>query len=106
MKIAGYRPRRSRTNRTDALFHPRRTGSNFRALVRDLSQPRSSGRVELRQLSPRDDEPGSPAGIGSCGRELCCSTFLVDFEPVSVRMAKRPGPAAEPVADLAGRAAS
>jgi cell fate regulator YaaT (PSP1 superfamily) len=59
---------------------------DFRALVRDLSAT-LHGRVELRQLSARD-EARLIGGIGSCGRELCCSTFLVDFEPVSVRMAK------------------
>jgi cell fate regulator YaaT (PSP1 superfamily) len=59
---------------------------DFRALVRDLSAT-LHGRVELRQLSARD-EAKLTGGIGSCGRELCCSTFLVDFEPVSVRMAK------------------
>ncbi len=59
---------------------------DFRALVRDLSAT-LDGRVELRQLSARD-EARLTGGIGSCGRELCCSTFLVDFEPVSVRMAK------------------
>jgi cell fate regulator YaaT (PSP1 superfamily) len=59
---------------------------DFRGLVRDLSAT-LNGRVELRQLSARD-EARLTGGIGSCGRELCCSTFLVDFEPVSVRMAK------------------
>jgi cell fate regulator YaaT (PSP1 superfamily) len=59
---------------------------DFRALVRDLSAT-MGGRVELRQLSARDQARLS-GGIGSCGRELCCSTFLVDFEPVSIRMAK------------------
>ncbi|WP_460606936.1 PSP1 domain-containing protein [Jatrophihabitans fulvus] len=59
---------------------------DFRALVRDLAATLSS-RVELRQLSARD-EARLTGGVGSCGRELCCSTFLVDFEPVSVRMAK------------------
>ncbi len=59
---------------------------DFRALVRDLGAT-LKGRVELRQLSARD-EARVMGGIGSCGRELCCSTFLVDFEPVSVRMAK------------------
>jgi cell fate regulator YaaT (PSP1 superfamily) len=59
---------------------------DFRALVRDLSATLDC-RVELRQLSARD-EARLTGGIGSCGRELCCSTFLVDFEPVSVRMAK------------------
>jgi cell fate regulator YaaT (PSP1 superfamily) len=59
---------------------------DFRALVRDLGATLHT-RVELRQLSARD-EARLTGGIGSCGRELCCSTFLVDFEPVSVRMAK------------------
>jgi cell fate regulator YaaT (PSP1 superfamily) len=59
---------------------------DFRGLVRDLAAT-LKGRVELRQLSARD-EARLTGGIGSCGRELCCATFLVDFEPVSVRMAK------------------
>jgi cell fate regulator YaaT (PSP1 superfamily) len=59
---------------------------DFRALIRDLGATLKC-RVELRQLSARD-EARLTGGIGSCGRELCCSTFLVDFEPVSVRMAK------------------
>ncbi|MGI8665223.1 MAG: PSP1 domain-containing protein [Jatrophihabitans sp.] len=72
-------------NRTVIYFSaPHRV--DFRALVRDLGAT-LKGRVELRQLSARD-EARVVGGIGSCGRELCCSTFLVDFEPVSVRMAK------------------
>ena len=59
---------------------------DFRALIRDLGAT-LKGRVELRQLSARD-EAKLTGGVGSCGRELCCATFLVDFEPVSVRMAK------------------
>src|ERR1700712_1501967 len=59
---------------------------DFRSLVRDLGATLRC-RVELRQLSARD-EARVIGGIGSCGRELCCATFLVDFEPVSVRMAK------------------
>ncbi|MDT4914263.1 MAG: hypothetical protein QOC66_3391 [Pseudonocardiales bacterium] len=73
------------TNHTTLYFTaPQRV--DFRALVRDLAAT-LKGRVELRQLSARD-EARLTGGIGSCGRELCCSTFLVDFEPVSVRMAK------------------
>lgn len=72
-------------NRTIVYFTaPHRV--DFRALVRDLGAT-LKGRVELRQLSARD-QAKLTGGIGSCGRELCCSTFLVDFEPVSVRMAK------------------
>lgn len=59
---------------------------DFRALVRDLAG-RLGTRVELRQIGPRD-EARLQGGIGPCGRDLCCSTFLKDFEPVSVRMAK------------------
>lgn len=59
---------------------------DFRELVRSLS--RSLGaKVILRQLGARD-EARVQGGIGPCGRDLCCSTFLKDFEPVSVRMAK------------------
>jgi len=59
---------------------------DFRALVRDLARTLGA-RVELRQLSARD-EARVQGGIGPCGRDLCCATFLKDFEPVSIRMAK------------------
>ncbi|MEU8193151.1 regulatory iron-sulfur-containing complex subunit RicT [Microbispora amethystogenes] len=59
---------------------------DFRALVRDLAR-NLRARVELRQIGPRD-EARIQGGIGPCGRDLCCATFLKDFEPVSVRMAK------------------
>jgi cell fate regulator YaaT (PSP1 superfamily) len=84
MKVSGV-DYVSATNQTTVYFTaPHRV--DFRALVRDLSAT-MDGKVELRQLSARD-EARLTGGIGSCGRELCCSTFLVDFEPVSVRMAK------------------
>jgi cell fate regulator YaaT (PSP1 superfamily) len=59
---------------------------DFRSLVRDLGATLKC-RVELRQLSARDSARVQ-GGIGSCGRDLCCATFLRDFEPVSIRMAK------------------
>jgi len=59
---------------------------DFRELVRDLAR-NLRARVELRQVGPRD-EARLQGGIGPCGRDLCCATFLKDFEPVSVRMAK------------------
>jgi cell fate regulator YaaT (PSP1 superfamily) len=59
---------------------------DFRGLVKDLAG-RLRARVELRQIGPRD-EARLQGGIGPCGRDLCCATFLKDFEPVSVRMAK------------------
>jgi cell fate regulator YaaT (PSP1 superfamily) len=84
MKVSGV-DFAARDDRTTIYFTaPHRV--DFRALVRDLSAT-LNGRVELRQLSARD-EARLTGGIGSCGRELCCSTFLVDFEPVSIRMAK------------------
>jgi cell fate regulator YaaT (PSP1 superfamily) len=59
---------------------------DFRALVRDLASYLHA-RVELRQVGVRD-ESRLVGGIGSCGRELCCSTHLSHFAPVSIKMAK------------------
>jgi cell fate regulator YaaT (PSP1 superfamily) len=59
---------------------------DFRELVRDLARGLQA-RIELRQVGARD-EARLQGGIGPCGRDLCCATFLKDFEPVSVRMAK------------------
>ncbi|HEX7069830.1 MAG TPA: regulatory iron-sulfur-containing complex subunit RicT, partial [Rhodothermales bacterium] len=59
---------------------------DFRQLVRDLAS-RFRTRVELRQIGARD-EAGRIGGIGSCGRELCCSTWLQEFKPVSTQAAK------------------
>ena len=59
---------------------------DFRELVKDLAGIFHT-RIELRQIGVRD-EAKMLGGIGSCGRPLCCSTFLGDFEPVSIRMAK------------------
>ncbi|MEN3358703.1 MAG: hypothetical protein V7637_2685, partial [Mycobacteriales bacterium] len=84
MKVVGVDHLPS-ANRTTIYFSaPHRV--DFRALVRDLGATLKC-RVELRQLSPRD-EARVQGGIGSCGRDLCCATFLKDFEPVSIRMAK------------------
>ncbi len=59
---------------------------DFRALVRDLSAYLHA-RVEMRQVGVRD-ESRMTGGLGSCGRELCCSTHLTHFAPVSIKMAK------------------
>jgi cell fate regulator YaaT (PSP1 superfamily) len=59
---------------------------DFRALLRDLYSAVDS-KIELRQVGARD-AARVQGGIGPCGRDLCCATFLTDFEPVSVRMAK------------------
>ncbi|MEZ4699390.1 MAG: regulatory iron-sulfur-containing complex subunit RicT [Rhodothermales bacterium] len=59
---------------------------DFRELVRELAR-RFRTRVELRQIGARD-EAARIGGIGSCGRELCCSTWLQDFKPVSTQAAR------------------
>ena len=59
---------------------------DFRSLVGELARSLAS-RVDLRQVGSRD-AARITNGIGSCGRDLCCATFLKDFEPVSLRMAK------------------
>ncbi|EAX48044.1 PSP1 domain protein [Thermosinus carboxydivorans Nor1] len=59
---------------------------DFRELVKDLAAVFRT-RIELRQIGVRD-EAKMCGGIGCCGRPLCCATFLGDFEPVSIRMAK------------------
>ena len=60
---------------------------DFRQLVRDLAQDLKT-RIELRHIQVRD-EAKLTGGIGMCGRELCCSTWLREFKPISMKMAKR-----------------
>jgi len=59
---------------------------DFRELVRELTN-RFKTRVELRQVGPRD-KAKLIGGLGRCGRPLCCISFLSEFDPVSIRMAK------------------
>ncbi len=59
---------------------------DFRELVKDLASVFKT-RIELRQIGVRD-EAKMLGGMGPCGRSLCCSTWLGDFEPVSIKMAK------------------
>jgi len=59
---------------------------DFRELVKDLAAEFHI-RIELRQIGVRD-ETKILGGLGVCGRELCCSTFLSEFAPVSIKMAK------------------
>jgi cell fate regulator YaaT (PSP1 superfamily) len=59
---------------------------DFRELVKDLASVFRT-RIELRQIGVRD-EAKMLGGLGPCGRPLCCATFLGDFEPVSIKMAK------------------
>ncbi len=75
-------------NARKAVFYYTANGRvDFRQLVRDLSR-RFSARVRMVQVGARD-EAGLLGGIGICGRTLCCSTWLKDFRPISIQMAKR-----------------
>lgn len=59
---------------------------DFRELVKDLASVFRT-RIELRQIGVRD-EAKHIGGLGSCGRELCCSSWMGEFQPVSIKMAK------------------
>lgn len=76
---------------------------DFRELVKDLAAIFRT-RIELRQIGVRD-EAKILGGIGPCGRQLCCSTFLGDFVPVSIKMAKDQGLSLNPtkISGLCGR---
>jgi cell fate regulator YaaT (PSP1 superfamily) len=67
---------------------------DFRDLVKDLAHTFHT-RIEMRQIGVRD-ESKMVGGIGICGRELCCSSWLRDFQPVSVKMAKEQNLALNP----------
>ncbi len=60
---------------------------DFRELVRALARSFKT-RIEMKQIGARD-EAKLIGGYGRCGRELCCSTWLTEFHPVSIRMAKQ-----------------
>ena len=68
---------------------------DFRALVKDLASVFRT-RIELRQIGVRD-EAKMLGGLGICGKPFCCSTFLGEFQPVSIRMAKEQGLSLSPV---------
>jgi len=76
---------------------------DFRDLVRDLANSLRV-RVEMKQIGARD-ETKVTGGIGPCGRELCCSSWLRDFEAVTVKMAREQGLALNPsrLAGMCGR---
>jgi cell fate regulator YaaT (PSP1 superfamily) len=74
-------------DRSKVIFYFTAEGRvDFRELVKDLASIFRT-RIELRQIGVRD-EAKLLGGLGPCGRTLCCSTFLGDFEPVSIKMAK------------------
>lgn len=82
------------------LFFSAEDRIDFRDLVRDLAQALNV-RVEMKQIGARD-EAKSAGGVGVCGRELCCSSWLREFQPVSVKMVKAQGLSLNP-SKLAGQ---
>ncbi len=85
MKLVGSE---STLDRKRVVFYFTADGRiDFRELVKDLAA-RFKTRIEMRQIGVRD-EAKLVGGVGICGRELCCNTFLSSFDPVSIKMAKR-----------------
>lgn len=77
-------------DRSKILFYFTADGRvDFRELVKDLAFVFRT-RIELRQIGVRD-ESRMVGGFGICGRPFCCNTFLNDFQPVSIKMAKEQG---------------
>lgn len=76
---------------------------DFRELVRDLAAIFKT-RIELRQIGVRD-EAKSVGGLGCCGRACCCNSFLSEFSPVSIKMAKDQGLSLNPtkISGICGR---
>lgn len=82
-------------DRSKILFYFRsETRVDFRELVKDLAHQFRT-RIELRQIGVRD-EARIVGGMGCCGRPLCCATFLDEFTPVSIKMAKKQSLALNP----------
>jgi cell fate regulator YaaT (PSP1 superfamily) len=74
-------------DRSKAIFYFTADGRiDFRELVKDLAHELRT-RIEMRQIGVRD-EARLVGGVGPCGMGLCCATFLNDFEPITVKMAK------------------
>lgn len=91
-------------DRSKILFYFTADGRvDFRELVKSLAGVFRT-RIELRQIGVRD-EAKTLGAIGICGRPLCCSTFLNDFHPVSIRMAKDQGLSLNPgkISGICGR---
>lgn len=80
--------------RKATFYFSAETRVDFRELVRDLATTLRV-RIEMKQIGSRD-EAKVAGGIGACGRELCCSTWLRDFEAVTVKMAREQGLALHP----------
>jgi cell fate regulator YaaT (PSP1 superfamily) len=99
MRVAGLKIRERgltmKLTKVEAVFDGSRlifyftadTRVDFRELVRELAAEFRT-RIEMRQIGVRD-EAKMLGGYGSCGRPLCCTTFLTSFEPISIKMAKQ-----------------
>lgn len=76
---------------------------DFRDLVRDLAN-QFQVRIEMKQVGDREDA-GVRGGCGPCGKQLCCSTFLKGFDPISIKMAKAQGLSLNPskISGMCGR---
>lgn len=91
-------------DKTKIIFYFAADGRvDFRDLVKDLAGVFKM-RIELRQIGVRD-EAKMIGGIGTCGKGLCCHTWLSDFEPVSIKMAKVQGLSLNPakISGICGR---
>jgi cell fate regulator YaaT (PSP1 superfamily) len=91
-------------DRTKIIFYFTSDGRvDFRDLVKDLAKI-FKARIDMRQIGVRD-EARHFGGFGPCGRELCCTKFLKDFEPVTIKMAKEEGLPLNPpkISGLCGR---
>ncbi|GAB4372831.1 MAG: hypothetical protein Kow00128_21890 [Deltaproteobacteria bacterium] len=74
-------------DRSKTIFYFTADGRvDFRELVKDLAHELRT-RIEMRQIGVRD-EARMVGGVGPCGKEFCCASFLKQFEPITVRMAK------------------
>lgn len=62
---------------------------DFRELVKNIAS-KYRARIELRQIGPRDETKLYPS-LGMCGKEICCRTYIQDFDPVTIKMAKEQG---------------
>jgi cell fate regulator YaaT (PSP1 superfamily) len=97
----------------DVRFHPRgdkitffftaESRVNFRDLVKQLAAE-FHAQIEMRQIGARN-EAKTMGGVGCCGRPICCASFLEDFDPVTIRMAKDQGLSLDPakISGLCGR---
>ena len=85
------------------FFFTAETRVNFRDLVKQLASE-FHARIEMRQIGARN-EAKMMGGVGCCGLPLCCVSFLPDFEPVTIRMAKDQGLSLDPskISGLCGR---